>query len=168
MSTIGVAIAIPEPWGSRLRDYRMSIGDLSAALIPTHVTLVPPSEFAEPGELDTHLKAVARVNEPFVLHLRGTGTFRPVSPVVFIGVVRGISSCERLASGVRSGPLTQELAFPYHPHVTIAHHLPDDVLDQAFEEFADFDWSFTVEAFHLYVHDEVEGWQVTNTYPLGE
>lgn len=167
MSTIGVAIAIPEPWGSRLQDYRTSIGDETAALIPTHVTLVPPTEFAEPGELDAHLAAVARVNDPFVLHLRGTGTFRPVSPVVFVGVVEGISSCERLAAGVRSGPLAQELAFPYHPHVTIAHHLPDAVLDRAFAKLADFDCSFTVDAFHLYVHDDVAGWQVTKTYPLG-
>ena len=166
--TVGVAIAIPEPWASQLQAYRTSIGDDTAALIPTHVTLVPPTEFAEPEELEPHLAAVARVNEQFPLHLRGTGTFRPVSPVVFVGVVAGISSCERLASGVRSGPLAQELAFPYHPHVTIAHHLPDPVLDQAFDELADFECEFKVADFHLYVHDEVEGWQVTSSYPLGE
>ncbi|WP_235735932.1 2'-5' RNA ligase family protein [Nocardioides alcanivorans] len=168
MPTVGVAIAIPEPWASRLQDYRTSIGDTTAALIPTHVTLVPPTDFPEPGELSGHLEAVARVNRPFTLHLRGTGTFRPVSPVVFVGVVEGISACERLAAGVRSGPLSQELAFPYHPHVTVAHHLPDPVLDRAFAELADFDCQFDVEAFHLYVHDEVVGWQVTSSYPLGE
>ena len=167
MPTVGVAIAIPEPWASQLQDYRTSIGDETAALIPTHVTLVPPTEFAAPEELEPHLAAVARVNQPFTLHLRGTGTFRPVSPVVFVGVVEGISSCEQLASAVRSGPLAQELVFPYHPHVTIAHHLPDAVLDRAFTELADFECAFTVDAFHLYVHDEVVGWQVTSSFPLG-
>ncbi len=67
------------------------------------------------------------------MHLRGTGTFRPVSPVVFVTVAEGISGCEQLASSVRRGPLAADLQFPYHPHVTVAHHLDDDTLDRAFE-----------------------------------
>ncbi len=168
MPTVGVAVAIPEPWATRLQDYRLSIGDETAAKIPTHVTLVPPTEHADPVGLGAHLAGVARRHQPFTLHLRGTGTFRPVSPVVFVGVVQGISNCERLASDVRSGPLQQELEFPYHPHVTIAHHLPDDVLDRAFSELADFDCQFRVREFHLYVHTDDVGWQVTDSYPLGE
>ena len=43
---------------------------------------------------------------------------------------------ERLAQAARSGPLEQELQFPYHPHVTVAHHLDESALDHAYETLA--------------------------------
>ena len=101
------------------------------------------------------------------VHLRGTGTFRPVSPVVFVGVVEGISGCEQLAAGVRRGPLAIERTFPYHPHVTVAHHLPEPQLDRAFAELEDFDASFEVEEMWMYLHDDHSGWQPTQAFPLG-
>ena len=170
MPTIGVALSIPEPWATELQDYRTSVGDTTAAMIPTHITLVPPTEVSESDvtEIEKHLEEVASERSQFRVHLRGTGTFRPVSPVVFVTVVEGISSCEQLAGAVRRGPLDVEIQFPYHPHVTIAHHLADDLLDRAFEELADFECEFLVGSFHLYVHDEVAGWQPTRDFPLGD
>ena len=61
-------------------------------------------------------------------------------------VVEGISECELLAQAVRRGPLAVELHFPYHPHVTIAHHLADAQLDRAFAELADFECEFAADA----------------------
>jgi 2'-5' RNA ligase len=166
--TIGVAIAIPEPWGSELQDYRTSLGDTTAAGIPTHVTLVPPTEVDDAGLPDVveHLGQAAAGVDAYCVHLRGTGTFRPVSPVVFVTLAEGISQCELLADRVRSGPLAIELAHPYHPHVTVAHHLSDDLLDQAFGELAAFECEFDVTEFHLYVHDEEAGWQPTRRFAL--
>jgi 2'-5' RNA ligase len=164
--TIGVAIAIPEPWAGQLQRYRASIGDTTAEKIPTHITLVPPTELPDRDEIDRHLAAVAAGQDAFVVHLRGTGTFRPVSPVVFVTLVEGISRCEQLADDVRRGPLAMDLAFPYHPHVTIAHHLPDRELDRAFEELAAFECTFPVTDFHLYVHDEEFGWQPDRSFAL--
>lgn len=168
MPTIGVSLAVPEPWGRRLQDYRVSLGDESARQIPTHVTLLPPTEVAddELRAVTAHLEDVARRVAPFRMHLRGTGTFRPVSPVVFVVVAEGISSCEQLTALVRSGPLRTGLKFPYHPHVTVAHDLPDADLDRAFGELADFECVFEAEAFHLYTHDEVAGWTTGATFPL--
>jgi 2'-5' RNA ligase len=168
MPTIGVALAIPEPWASQLQDYRTAIGDTTATMIPTHITLVPPTEVGDEDlvEIEKHLAEVAADSGRFGVHLRGTGTFRPVSPVVFVTVAEGISSCEQLANAVRRGPLAVEIAFPYHPHVTVAHHLADDLLDRAFEELADFECHFEVDDFHLYVHDEQAGWQPTRDFRL--
>ena len=169
MVTIGVAVAIPEPWASELQDYRTAVGDATATLIPTHITLVPPTEVPDDAlpDVERHLCATAAAVEPFRVHLRGTGTFRPVSPVVFVTLAEGISSCERLAAAVRRGPLAVDLRFPYHPHVTIAQQLDDAALDRAFAELADFECEFTVEGFHLYEHDERRGWQPTRRFPLG-
>lgn len=168
MPTIGVAIAIPEPWATQLQEYRTSIGDTTATRIPTHITLVPPIECNDLDAADEHLRAVARARAPFDVHLRGTGSFRPVSPVVFVCVAEGIPGCERLSAGVRSGPLACELNFPYHPHVTIAHHLDDVALDRAFTELAGFECRFVADEFHLYVHDDEIGWQVDRSFALGE
>lgn len=168
MPTIGVALAIPEPWATELQDYRTSVGDTTATMIPTHITLIPPTEVPEDDlpELEGHLEDVAGRMPAFGVHLRGTGTFRPVSPVVFVTVAEGISQCEQLAFALRRGPLEVDLQFPYHPHVTIAHHLPDEALDRAFEELATFDCVFEADEFHLYVHEEESGWKPTRDFPL--
>ncbi|HEY6933775.1 MAG TPA: 2'-5' RNA ligase family protein [Marmoricola sp.] len=168
MPTIGVSVAVPDPWGAQLQEYRVALGDDSAALIPSHITLLPPSEVAEADMAGVvrHLEDAARQAAPFRIHLRGTGTFRPVSPVVFVGVVAGISSCEQLAKRIRSGPLVTEVAFPYHPHVTVAHHLDDVALDKAFAELAGFECEFEAEEFWLYEHDQHAGWRPTHSFPL--
>ena len=167
-TTIGVAIAVPEPWGTQLQEYRAALGDDSADGIPTHITLMPPFQL-DHGDvplIERHLAAASSANVPFRIRLRGTGTFRPVSPVVFVMVAEGISGCEQLAFSVRRGPLAADLQFPYHPHVTVAHHLADDVLDKAFDDLATFECSFDVDRFSLYVHDQDDGWVPTRDFVL--
>ncbi|MGH3334100.1 MAG: 2'-5' RNA ligase family protein [Nocardioidaceae bacterium] len=168
MTTIGVAVAVPEPWGPQLQDYRASLGDETAQGIPTHITLMPPFD-VDPDALpviEEHLAGAAARKSSFKIHLRGTGTFRPVSPVVFVVVVEGISQCEQLAFSVRSGPLAIDLQFPYHPHVTIAHDLDEHLLDQAFKELSSFECEFEADHFSLYVHDQKVGWQPTRHFEL--
>jgi 2'-5' RNA ligase len=167
VTTIGVAIAVPEPWAGQLQRYRASFGDPHAEAIPTHVTLVPPTKVADSLEtVARHLETVATSTPAFTLHLRGTATFRPVSPVVFIALAQGISSCEMLAAAIRRGPLAQDLTFPYHPHVTVAHDLDDEALDRAFDVLADYRCEFQVTAFHLYVHGQDGVWRPERSFAL--
>ncbi len=167
-TTIGVAIAVPDPWGAQLQDYRAALGDDTAGGIPTHVTLMPPfaTTYADLPAIERHLAVASAGVDTFRIHLRGTGTFRPVSPVVFVTVAEGISACEQLAFSVRRGPLEVELQFPYHPHVTVAHHLEDVTLDKAFDELAAFECDFVVDRFSLYVHDSEDGWVPTRDFAL--
>jgi 2'-5' RNA ligase len=169
LPTIGVSLAVPEPWGSRLQEFRVTNGDAQGATIPTHITLVPPVEVDQQrlGDVERHLDAVAAASAAYRVHLRGSGTFRPVSPVVFVNLVEGISPTEQLATECRRGPLDLQLDYPYHPHVTVAHVDDDKLLDRAFDELVTFDCAFTVEAFHLYVHDPGNGWKATRDHPLG-
>ena len=168
MPLIGVSIAVPDPCGSELQGYRVSLGDEDARRIPTHITLLPPTDLADHSldDVVTHLDAAAESCDPFPIHLRGTGTFRPTSPVVFVGVVEGISECELLAKSVCSGPLEVDLEFPYHPHVTIAHHRPEAVLDRAFAELAGFECEFEVREFWLYEFDDGTGWVPRHAFRL--
>ncbi len=169
--TIGVAVGIPEPWGSQLDERRAAVGDPLAALIPAHLTLLGPTEVddspAASAKVEEHLAATAAEHRPFQLHLRGTGTFRPVTQVVFVAVANGIAPCERWAADIRSGPLDRELRFPYHPHVTVAHDIPEPALDSIFDELAGFEARFPVDAFTLYEHGRGGRWQPQRRFLLG-
>lgn len=165
---IGVAIAVPPPYGPALAEARERFGDPAAGQIPPHVTLLVPTAVAASAVdlIDRHLEQVAARHAPFDLQLRGSATFRPVSPVVFAQVVRGIADCEQLERDIRSGPLRQELRFPYHPHVTLAHELPDAALDVAFDAMAGFQATFWVDRFHRYLHGPDGVWRPAREYPL--
>jgi 2'-5' RNA ligase len=151
-----------------LQAKRASFGDPLAESIPTHITLLPPTELDEADLQDAvdHLDEVAEAGHAFPIVLRGTGTFRPVSPVVFVQVSGGLAECEQLEQAVRRGPLKRELDFYYHPHVTIAHHVSEDNLDRAFSELADFECTFDVREFHLYEHGEDLVWRAVQSFPL--
>ncbi|MET9430924.1 MULTISPECIES: 2'-5' RNA ligase family protein [unclassified Streptomyces] len=169
--TLGVSIAVPEPYGSLLQERRAGFGDPAAHGIPTHVTLLPPTEVdaARLPEVRAHLAAVAAAGRSFPMRLSGTGTFRPLSPVVFVQVVEGASACSWLQQQVRdpAGPLARELAFPYHPHVTVAHGIPDEAMDRAYDELAGFEAEWTVGSFALYEQGADGVWRQLHAYEFG-
>ncbi|MGY0069327.1 2'-5' RNA ligase family protein [Streptomyces sp. QTS137] len=169
--TIGVSIAVPEPHGSRLQQLRAGFGDAAAHGIPTHVTLLPPTEVDE-GDLaavETHLSEVAATGRPFLMRLFGTGTFRPLSPVVFVRIVEGAEACTWLQKQVRdaSGPVARELQFPYHPHVTVAHGIEEAAMDRAFEELADYEARWPCTGFALYEQGADAVWRKLRDFPFG-
>lgn len=166
--TYGVAIAVPEPHGSHLQDCRAGFGDPQAAAVPTHVTLVPPTETDESGFAAVCLGLADAVGgtPAFPMALKGTGTFRPVSPVVFVAVSKGIAETERLAESVRARLGVEPPKFPFHPHVTVAQEVAEPALDRAYDELADFGCEFTVDEICLYVHDDTAGWTPRHRFPL--
>ncbi|MEW2385134.1 2'-5' RNA ligase family protein [Micromonospora sp. NPDC047707] len=165
---IGIAVDIPEPWGGVLTRRRVEAGDPQA--VPAHVTLLGPTEIpiVTLPAVERHLDAVAAAHLPFTLHLRGTGTFRPVTQVVFVAVAAGISECELLAAAIRAAPeLHRETRFPYHPHVTVAQDVAPEALDKVYEDLADFSAMFEVEAFTLFSHSGQARWQPRRDFRLG-
>jgi len=167
--TLGVAIAIPEPHATVLTKWRRRIGDPAADLVWPHVTLLPPTEVAADamGSILAHLRRAAADTTPFVMHLSGTGTFRPTSPVVFIQIARGVSDCELLEKAIRSGPLERDLDFPYHPHVTVAQYVDDMALDTAYDGLSGFVARFPVGAFALFSRENDGRWQWQTEFFLG-
>jgi 2'-5' RNA ligase len=165
---IGIAIEVPEPYASELQEARARFGDRYAHAIPPHITVVGPTVVDESvmPAVSEHLEKVVGDIAPFRVHLRGTGTFRPVSPVVFVSVVEGIGGCEILEQAVRAGVLDQELRFAYHPHVTIAHEVPDDALDRAFDELAGYEAVFDVDCVWQYEHGDDGVWRPQRKFPL--
>ncbi|MEO6885721.1 MAG: 2'-5' RNA ligase family protein [Jatrophihabitantaceae bacterium] len=166
---LGVALAIPQPHATILTNWRRQVGDPAADLIWPHVTLLPPTQVPAGAmdEIEAHLTVAARATGSFEMHLAGTGTFRPASPVVFVQVARGVADCERLEAAVRTGPLARGLEFPYHPHVTIAQEIDDAGLDQAYDGLAGFTARFPVTHFVLFSRDGQRRWKWRTEFALG-
>ncbi|MBH5336517.1 2'-5' RNA ligase family protein [Streptomyces pactum] len=169
--TLGVSISVPEPYGSFLQERRAGFGDPAAHGIPTHVTLLPPTEVeaARVPAVESYLATVAAAGRPFLMRLRGTDTFRPLSPVVYVRVVEGAEECTALQARVReaSGPCARELQFPYHPHVTVAHGISEEAMDRAQRELRDFEAAWTIGGFALYEQGADGVWRLDREYPFG-
>lgn len=167
-TVLGIVVPVPEPWAQLLVDWRSKVGDPQANLVPPHVTLLPPTEVAvaDRPAISEHLAEVARGHPPFEMHLSGTGTFSPVSEVVFIAVAKGIGNCELLATDVRRGPLERPLSFPYHPHVTVAHDVPADMLEFAYSGLSDLSAVFPVDSFTEFEQTPSGAWAIAREYKL--
>jgi 2'-5' RNA ligase len=169
-TTIGIAIDIPEPWGRQLTRRRAEAGDPQAAYVPAHVTLLGPTEIdaADLPVIERDLAKIAASHPPFTLHLRGTGTFRPITEVVFVAVAAGISECEQLNAAICDLAAIERTAkFPYHPHVTVAQDVPSPQLDAAFYDLSGFEAQFPVEGFTLFEHGSDGRWHPHKDYALG-
>ena len=149
--TLGVSIAVPEPYGSLLQERRAGFGDPAAYGIPTHVTLLPPTEVeAADAARDRDASRRGRRRRPPLPDAAVRDGHLPSA------VARSSSSRSsrarrpapgcRSGSGTRPGPLARELQFPYHPHVTVAHGIAEEAMDRAYEELADYEaaWTCTV------------------------
>jgi 2'-5' RNA ligase len=163
-------VGIPEPWGSLLDEYRLASGDPMAPFIPSHLTLLGPVT-VDPSpdvsaEIEAHLAAVAAAHPPFRVRLAGTGTFRPVTQVVFVALTDGTAECAGLADSIRSGPLQRPLAYPYHPHVTVAHDVPTQALDEVSAALSGFEAQFGVGDFTLYEHGPDGHWHPQRAFAL--
>lgn len=155
---LGVVVDLPDPVAGPLRAVRAEVGDQDGVSIHPHVTLLPPRWIGRPtlAAATRHLCTVAAGATPFRVDLAGTGTFRPVSPVVFVRVTGPLDRLSALQSAVCSGPLDGELAYAFHPHVTVAHRLDDEALDRAAKLLADYEGSFVVDSFVVY-EQELDG-----------
>ncbi|MGF9660274.1 2'-5' RNA ligase family protein [Arthrobacter crystallopoietes] len=155
---VGVVIAVPEPMAGELESWRASFGDPLAAVIPPHITLVTTTPVQDWEETARHVRRIARCQAPFRITLRGTGTFRPVSPVVFLRIAEGFDECVDLHGKLQSGPLQRDLEFSFHPHLTVAHDVSQAGMDAAEAKLADYASSFMVSSMGLYEHDQSGVW----------
>ena len=118
-------------------------------------------------DIYSHLAEVAAAAEPFVMHLAGTGTFRPPrrscssrSPAA-----SPTASCWRRRSVRVRWNAT--LDFPYHPHVTVAQEIDDAGLDLAYEGLAGFVARFPVRTFALFSREPDRSWRWRTEFNLG-
>jgi 2'-5' RNA ligase len=165
---LGVAVMVPPPLDERLRRIRRASGDPRPDDAPPHITVIPPTPVDRPSlrALIRRIAAQTARVERFEVRLRGAGTFRPVSPVVFAKVEGGFEACKALEAEVRRALDRLEDRFPYHPHVTVAQDAPDASLDQTEQAIAALDESFTVGAVEVCLLQSDAVWRPLSSCPL--
>lgn len=166
--SVGVVVALPEPYASELRAWRASFGDPLAEVVPAHITLVTTTPAEDWQAVLQHVRAVAAKQRSFRVELRGTSGFRPVSPVVYLKVVDGFEECVQLHGLLQNGPLDRELPFPFHPHVTVAHDISELGMDEAQRRLRSYHAEFLVDSMGLYEHDADGVWQLQEELIFGE
>ncbi len=161
-------LVVPDPIGSQVAAVRAAVGDELGAAIPTHITLLPPTiiDARQHMTFDEHLRGVAHTRGPVLIGLAGSDTFRPVSDVVFLAVGRGAQDCADLNAQVCSGPVSTPSPFAFHPHITLAHDLSEQILDRLAATYHDVDESFTVGEMCLYELTPDAEWRVGERYPF--
>jgi 2'-5' RNA ligase len=165
--SLGVILGFPPGIAEELQRWRASFGDPMATVIPAHITLVTTTPTDDWEAARDHVREVARTQAPFMVTIAGTGSFRPVSPVVFINVAEGFEECVELHEKLQTGPLARDLPFAYHPHVTIAHDVAPESLDEAETVLKDYRATFPVVSMGLYEHDTNGIWQLREELDFG-
>lgn len=117
------------------------------------------------GRLVAELKSV----DPIEIELGEPSSFWPQTPVAYLRLHRGISALQRLHDVVEKilGPSASP--FRYVPHLTLAHQMPQELLADAVESFADIPQAlcnFTVGQVELHEFDG-ERWALVQNIPLG-
>lgn len=167
-NSVGVVIAIPDPIAGELERWRASFGDPMAALVPPHITLITTTPASNWASTIQHVREVASAQRPFTVTLKSTGTFRPLTPVVFVNITEGFEDCVDLHRRLQTGPLAREPEYPFHPHVTVAHDVSEANLDFAEEQLHDFEASFAVRTMGLYEHDLSGVWKLREELTFGQ
>jgi len=165
--SVGVILGFPAEIAEELQRWRASFGDPLAEVVPAHITLVTTTPTSDWEATRQHVREVARCQSPFMVTIAGTGTFRPVSPVVFINVEDGFQDCVDLHNKLQRGPLERDLRFAYHPHVTIAHDVAPESLDEAETVLKNYKATFPVVSMGLYEHDADGIWQLREELDFG-
>ena len=164
---VGVILGFPREVAQELQQWRASFGDPMAEVIPAHITLVTTTPAQDWEATLEHVRDIARQQAPFKVTISGTGSFRPVSPVVFLKVEDGFEECVGLHEQLQAGPLERDLPFPYHPHVTVAHDVAPESLDEAETVLKNYTATFPVVSMGLYEHDDNGIWQLREELDFG-
>ncbi|MDR1825484.1 MAG: 2'-5' RNA ligase family protein [Bifidobacteriaceae bacterium] len=165
---VGVAIMVPQPLSAPLAAARRGFGDPDANDIGPHITIVPPMAVpaTDVRKVAAHVSAVAAARGSFAIHLRGSGTFRPVTPVVYIKLEDGAAQCSALERALKQGPLSRPSRYPYKPHLTVAAEVDDAVLDRAQKAYATYDATFQATHLRLCALDGSRRWRLVGEYAL--
>lgn len=163
---LGVVIEIPSPLRERLRDWRLRYGGKDAAIVDPHVTLVSGSTNAW-DQAAAHVRSLVHRSKAFTMRLQGTGTFRPVTDVVYLNVTTGAEECTALHDALLTGPLGHDLSFGYHPHLTIAHDVSAALLDAAQTDLSNESMYFDVSSIGLFGIDAAGRWSLREEIDLG-
>lgn len=93
-----------------------------------HLTILPPRPIR--GSIDHASRELAQNLQefgPILVELGDVEIFAD-SRVIFVSVKAGHAELERMHDALNVGATAFEEPFPYHPHITLAQDLPDELI----------------------------------------
>ena len=168
-AVIGIVIEVPEPYGDDIMQWRTGLGDPYADRMPTHITMLlpPPMSRNESERLTMAVDSVSSRWSPFEVCLGPVGTFRPVSPVVFLHASADNGRLEQLAQDLMDAHGPFEPEHPFVPHVTVAIGVGDGLLDAAAEAMADYECRWQARSLSMFQRGTDGRWRRLSQHPLG-
>ena len=97
MERLAVVWTVPEPLATRVQQVRVECAEPNAQTIGPHVTVIPPTTVVEEDlpVLQQLLHTVGSATSAVTLHLRGAGTFRPLSALDKVLIVDRLDLARR-------------------------------------------------------------------------
>lgn len=167
---VGVVIFPSKKLQDFVNQYRKRY-DSHYSFIPPHLTLKSAFEATE-EELDNisaELEKIAKNHRPFTLTAKKISSFHPVNNVIFLKVEK-TSELESLYNELNSGRFGNPPEYSFVPHITIGQDLSNSEHTDVYSQLRllKFEFSETVDRFHLLYQLDNGIWNVYETFLLGK
>jgi 2'-5' RNA ligase len=151
---------------------RRACRDGSLAMVPPHITLVPPVNVRTERVTDAlEVLRAAAATVPasgLRLHLGPPATFEPEIPVLYLAVGGEDADLLRsLRDAVFTPPLERSVSWPFVPHVTLADGLPPERLAWAMGCLDGYEVEVELDRVHLLREGSGRVWQPIADAPFG-
>lgn len=150
---LSLILPLPAALSRRIRAWRQAQGAEGQLAQASHITLLILEEQAAPADPLALLADRLAGRGPLKISLGAPLSFEPTTPVTYLPVEEGRAELEALHGVCQEllGPSASP--FPYVPHVTLAHDLGREALDESLTFFADLpadEVSFSVSDLLVY------------------
>ena len=153
---------IPNPLGEFLDGLRKEL--VPSCSLRSHVSILPPRPLIHPEqEARDQIEKECRRTPRFRIEAGEIRVF-PVTNVIYIEVATGQHELRQMHDSLSSEALEYKEPYFYHPHITIAQQLPDDLIGES-NELAKRRWAeyrhergFDVEAITFVQNTNVNCW----------
>ena len=167
---LGVALLIPRNLAPEIDGIRRALGSPDVTQVAPHITLVLPINVPE-EDVDaaiTLTRDVAAAEPPIDVVIGPLATFYPVTPVLYLAVSGpGLDAITRLRDALDAGPLAQELAHPFVPHVTLNAEATDAQVAGAQAAITHFVEHVRLDTITVLEQDDDKVWRPIADAPLG-
>lgn len=160
---IGVVLLVPQPLATELDGLRRALGAEERERIPTHLTLVSPTNVRDRDLLVAldHVRRAAAASGPLELALGPAVSFAPVTPTVHLAVGGpGEQGLAELHTALTSSPpLDRPRELEWVPHVTLAQEVvPAERIDPVCAAFGAWQATVTIERVHVLRQQTDRSW----------
>lgn len=152
---VSVLAKVPEELASYILGWRRAQPEIQEAG-SVHITVLVAHEEGSPTAAFESLRRLLAGSGSFTVRLGAPASFAPVTAVSYLPVQEGTSKLQGLNMLAEQALGASASPFDYHPHVTLAQHVSDDVLARSlldFEDIPEYLATFEVSCVRVYLYD---------------